>query len=109
MLKGCLRLRGSVVTRKRALTFTDLQLVLSDLSSSESTHHDDLLFKSMLLTGFFALMCLGELTFPNDIKLRNRKKITKRSSVVLSTNQYQFHLPGHKADQFFEGNTIIIK
>ena len=24
-------------------------------------------------------------------------------------NQYQFHLPGHKADQFFEGNTIIIK
>ena len=107
-LKGCLRLRGSAVTRKRALTFTDLQLVLSDLSSSN--HHDDLLFKkSMLLTGFFALMRLGELTFPNNIKLRNWKKISKRSSVVLSMNQYQFHLPGHKADQFFEGNTIIIK
>ena len=107
MLKGCLHLRGSAITRKRALTFTDLQLVLSDLSSS--THHDDLLFKSMLLTGFFALMRLGELTFPNDIKLRNWKKVSKRSSVVLSTDQYQFHLPGHKADQFFEGNTIIIK
>ena len=106
-MKGCLRLRGSAITRKRALTFTDLKLVLADLSSS--IQHDDLLFKSMLITGFFALMCLGELTFPNDIKLRNWKKISKRSSVILSTDQYQFHLPGHKADQFFEGNTIIIK
>ena len=75
-LKGCLHLRGSAVTRKRALTFTDLQLVLSDISSSN--HHDDLLFKkSMLLTSFFALMRLGELTFPNNIKLRNWKKISK--------------------------------
>ena len=106
-MKGCLRLRGSAITRKMALTFTDLNLVLADLSSS--IQHDDLLFKSMLITGFFALMRLGELTFPNDIKLRNWKKISKRSSVILSTDQYQFHLPGHKADQFFEGNTIIIK
>jgi hypothetical protein len=106
-LKGCLRLQGSAVTRKRALTFSDLYKVLSNLSSS--TQHDDLLFKSMILTGFFALMRLGELTFPNNIKLRNWKKISKRSSVIISDDQYQFHLPGHKADRFFEGNTIIIK
>jgi hypothetical protein len=106
-LKGCLRLRGSAVSRKRALTFTDLYKVLSDLSSS--TQHDDLLFKSMLLTGFFALMRLGELSFPNDVKLRNWRKVSKRSSVVVSLDQYQFHLPGHKADRFFEGNTIIVK
>ena len=106
-LKGCLRIHGSPVKRKRALTFADLFIVINDLSTS--VQHDDLLFKSMLITGFFALMRLGELTFPNDIKLRNWKKISKRSSVIISEDQYQFHLPSHKADQFFEGNTIIIK
>ena len=108
-LKGCLHLKGSAVTRKRALTFEDLFIILSDLSNS--TQHDNLLFKSMLITGFFALMRLGELTFPDTIKLRNWRKISKRSTVIISPEQYQFHLPGHKADQFFEleGNTVIVK
>lgn len=63
----------------------------------------------MLITGFFALMQLGELTFPDTVKLRNWRKISKRSTVIVSQDQYQFHLPCHKADQFFEGNTIIVK
>jgi hypothetical protein len=106
-MKGCLRMKSSPTKRKRALTLADLQTVLSSLSHSNS--HDDLLFKAMLLTGFFALMRLGELSFPNSLKLRNWKKVTKRSSVVISEDQYEFHLPCHKADQFFEGNRIIVK
>lgn len=106
-MKGCLRLRGSPTKRKRALTFSDLQTVLGSLANSSS--HDDLLFKAMLLTGFFALMRLGELCFPNEIHLRNWKKVTKRSSVVVTDDQYEFLLPSHKADPFFEGNRIIIK
>ena len=74
-LKGCLCLRSSPTKRKRALTFDDLSKVLTTLSSS--TNHDNLLFKSMLLTSFFALMRLGELTFPNEINLWNWKKISK--------------------------------
>lgn len=106
-MKGCLRLRGSPVKRKRALTLDDLQMVLDNLSNSND--HDDLLFLAMLLTGFFALMRLGKLSFPNDIRLRNWKKVTKRSTVVVSDDQYAFHLPGHKADPFFEGNHVIVK
>ena len=106
-LKGCLRLRSSPTKRKHALTFDDLSKVLTTLSSS--TNHDDLLFKSMLLTSFFALMRLGELTFPNEINLWNWKKISKQSTVLMTTDQYQFHLPSHKADRFFEGNQIIVK
>jgi hypothetical protein len=106
-MKGCLRLHGSAVTRKRALTFSDLFLVLAKLAHSK--RHDDLLFIAMLLTGFFALLRLGELTFPNSVKLRNWRKITKRSSVLLSPDQYEFHLPSHKADPFFEGNHVIVK
>ena len=106
-MKGCLRLRSSATKRKRALTSQDLFKVINDLSSSND--HNDLLFQSMLLTGFFALMRLGELAFPNDVKLRNWKKISKRSTVVLTEDQYDFHLPSHKADRFFEGNRIIVK
>lgn len=53
-MKGCLRLKSSPTKRKRALTLSDLQTVLSALSNS--TSHDDLLFQAMLLTGFFGLM-----------------------------------------------------
>ena len=63
----------------------------------------------MLVTGFFTLLRLSELTFPNEVRLRNWKKITKHSSVVITPEQYEFHLPSHKADPFFEGNHIIIK
>ena len=106
-MKGSLRLKSSPIKRKRALTLSDLSKVLNETSHSNS--HDDKLFRTMLLTGFFALMRLGELSFPNDVKLRNWKKVTKRSSVSISDEQYEFHLPSHKADPFFEGNHIIVK
>jgi hypothetical protein len=51
---------------------------------------------------------LGELTFPDDKNLHNWKKVTRRDTVHISDNQYEFTLPGHKADRFFEGNRIII-
>ena len=74
-MKGCMRLHGTATKRKRALTTSDLQKVLLDLAHSQS--HDDFLFRTMLLTGFFALMRLRELSFPNDVSLRNWKKVTK--------------------------------
>ena len=48
-------------------------------------------------------------SFPDNKQLKNWRKVTKRSSVVVSDDQYEFHLPSHKADQFFEGNLIIPK
>ena len=86
---------------------SDLTKVVNVLR--QSRNHDDLLFQAMLLTGFFALMRLGELTFPDDIKLQNWRKISKRSTVTLDDDQYSFHLPSHKADRFFEGNQITVK
>lgn len=106
-LKGCRRLRGVATKRKRALTFADLRLVHNTLI--DSTSHDDRLFLSMLLTGFFSLMRLGELSFPNDRQLQNWRKVTKRSTVSLTDEQYEFLLPSHKADPFYEGNRIIVK
>ena len=105
-MEGCLRLKGVAVTRKRPLTLDDLQIVINHYSMNPS--HDDLLFIAMLLTGFFALLRLGELSFPDNPRLRNWRKISRRSTVSVNGLQYSFHLPSHKADRFFEGSLIIV-
>ena len=106
-LRGCKRLHGTPINRKWALTLDDLARVI--LHYSDSTEHDDLLFVSMLLTGFFALMRLGELSFPDDEELRDWRKVIRRDSVRIDDDQYGFHLPYHKADHFFEGNSVIVR
>ena len=106
-LQGCKRIHAVPTSRKRALTITDLETVVNALSSS--TDFDDLLFLAQLLTGFFALFRLGEMTYPDDPSLRDPRKVTKRNSVHIDDSSYRFFLPGHKADRFFEGNTVIIR
>ena len=105
-LKGCHKLLAGPISRKRALTLADLQVPL--IRYTHSTLHDDLLFLSMFLTGFFGLMRLGELVFPDDESLRDWRKITRRTSVCISPTHYEFTLPAHKADHLFEGCRILI-
>ena len=64
---------------------------------------------SQLLTGFFALLRLGELAYPDRKELRNPRKVAQRLSVSITDTTYSYHLPSHKADAFFEGNTLIIE
>ena len=106
-LRGCKRMRGTPVVRKRALTLDDLGRVIAYYSSS--TRHDDLLFVAMLLTGFFALLRLAELVFPDDKSIRDWRKVVKRSSLIVHDDFYEFLLPHNKTDPFFEGNRIIVR
>jgi hypothetical protein len=106
-LQGCKRLRGTPTMRKRALTIEDLNRVC--ITYSQNPSHDDLLFCTQLCVGFFALMRLGELTWPEDKDLRDPRKLTRRNSVIVNEMFFQFFLPGHKADKFFEGNIIILR
>ena len=106
-MAGCMRRFGTPVKRKTPLSHANILLVLDSMISSPS--HDDLLFASIMLTGFHALMRLGELVFPDKKELRNYRKISLRHSVSILPHQYSFFLPSHKADRFFEGNTIIVQ
>ena len=54
-LQGCMRMKGRATVCKRALTVDDIHSVVNHYPSS----HDNLLFVSMLLTGFFGLLQLG--------------------------------------------------
>jgi len=105
-LQGCKRMRAVPTSCKQALTFEDLETVVNKLSSS--IDYNNVLFLTQLLTGFFALFRLGEMTYPDDPELRDLRKVTKHSSVQTDDISYKFFLPGHKADRFFEGNTIIV-
>jgi hypothetical protein len=105
-LSGCMRLRGGPTHRKCALTLDDIDTIVTVLG--DSSDHDDLLFIAQVLTGFFALHRLGELTYPDQVSLCDLRKVIRQSSVRLSTTAYQYLLPGHKADKFFDGNIVVI-
>lgn len=106
-LKGCKRLKGTPTNRKQALTLPMLQTLLRRWGTS--VNHDDLLFVAIVLTGFHVLMRLGELTWPEDKSLRNWDKVTKCASVQWHDKAFEIFLPSHKADQFFEGNRVIVQ
>ena len=104
-LRGCMKMKSKPTKRKQPLSVEDLCNVVNHY---QTPSHDDLLFLAMLHTGFCALMRLGELSFPDDTSIRDWRKITRRSSVHLSDEHYEFTLPSHKADSLFEGNKIMI-
>lgn len=63
----------------------------------------------MVLTAFFALMRSGELAWPYKVALQNERKISPRHSVRVTDTTYEFLLPGHKGDRFFQGSRIIVQ
>jgi len=105
-LQGCKCLHAVPTSCKHALTLDDLHTVVNSLQTLND--YDDRLFLAQLLTGFFVLLCLGEMTYPDDPKLCDPKKVTKHNSVQVYDTSFQFFLPGNKANRFFEGNKIIV-
>ena len=71
--------------------------------------YDNSLFFTLLLTSFHGLMQLGEITWPDKTNLQDYRKVIMRNFVHIDPKSFQFVLPGHKADHFFEGSLIIIQ
>ena len=90
------------------LSIAALSRILSSLNHSQT--HDDYLFCAMICTGFYCLLRLGELSYPDNPHLRNPEKLSQRSSVTFPTSgTYAFMLRTHKTDPFFEGSHIHIR
>ncbi|XP_006458838.1 hypothetical protein AGABI2DRAFT_40469, partial [Agaricus bisporus var. bisporus H97] len=106
-LQGCKKLYNTPIQRKRALTLHDLSLITSYFDTSDN--YDDRLFIAILLIGFYGLLRLGELVYPNDIRLDNTRKMVHRDTLTLVASSLQFQLPYHKADRYFEGNVVLIR
>lgn len=49
------------------------------------------------------------MTFPDNPKLQDWRKVTRRGTLRMQSQQYSFQLTAHKADKFFEGNIVLIR
>ncbi|KAF9035389.1 hypothetical protein BDZ89DRAFT_1090939 [Hymenopellis radicata] len=105
-LSGCMKRYGSPILRKLPLARQQILSTINDLPPNAS--HDSLLFAAMLMTGFMALLRLGEMSLPDNVAIRDLRKCSRRSTVTWFDDGYGFDLPYHKADRFFEGNKIRI-
>jgi hypothetical protein len=64
-LAGAKQYHGTATIQKSPFTIANLLFIYHDLVPS--TNYDNLLFNAQLNTGFTALLCLGELTWPNNM------------------------------------------
>ncbi|CDO68214.1 hypothetical protein BN946_scf184913.g4 [Trametes cinnabarina] len=104
-LKGCKRLFNTPPNRKLPLSLEDI-LVLFD--HFPPTTYDNLLFRALLVCGFFGLHRLGELVANDNRQLRDWRKCIRRSSVTLFDDNFSYILPTHKAQPHFQGHHILI-
>jgi len=107
VMRGSLKMNAFEIRRKKPLSIQDVSFITKRFTSS--TSHNDLLFTALLVTGFHALLCLGELTFPDNVTIRDWQKVSCRATLCIRSHQYEFLLPAHKADHVFEGNRVLIQ
>lgn len=105
-LAGCKRMLNTPTRRKSPLEMHHLQHLLNAYPPSS---HDNRLFRALLLSAFFGLHRLGELTASDNTNLRTWRKVIHRSSVRLFDTAYGYTLPAHKADRIFEGSSVLIE
>lgn len=105
-LAGMKKLRSKPIRRKHPLSRAHLLKV--EKSINPFSPIDDVLFAAMIISGTCGLLRLGEVTVPDNPRLRNTRKIVLRSSVEFDDEGFAFWLPFHKADRLFEGNRILI-
>src|SRR5258708_31905764 len=88
----------------------DLSVALRSIPPSPS--HDDLLFISIMFTGWYCLLHLGELISPDDHSLCDFQKAIQHHSIKLASTpcpHAAFFLPMHKADHLWEGSSIVLE
>ncbi|CDO77837.1 hypothetical protein BN946_scf184714.g12 [Trametes cinnabarina] len=78
------------------------------LNTFPDTSYDNLLFRAIVISGFFGLHRLGELVDPDRPDLHNWRKTIKRSSVHLFEDNFSYVLPTHKADPHHLGSHVVI-
>jgi hypothetical protein len=104
-LRGCRKQFSSPIRRAPPLLVDSL---ITFLDSVSNPSHDDCLFIAILVSGFHALMRLGELVLPDNRRLQDFRKISLRNSVNILPSAVSFTLPYHKADRFFQGSRILV-
>lgn len=108
-LAGCIKRSSKVTSRKSPLRAEDLRRMRDKYFDTGS--YDDMLWLAVLFTGFNGLHRLGELVWPDLRSEQDYRKVIPFSSLSWSDDpcpHFSYHLPGHKGNRFFEGNTVMV-
>lgn len=105
-LKGCIQRFSKPIERKEPATVDHIDLAIESLGDNPS--HDEILFVTMLMTGFKGLLRLGEMVANDNPRLRDYSKYSLRDDVQWLVNGFSFWLKSHKTDRAFEGAWIVI-
>jgi hypothetical protein len=97
-LAGCKHCFNHTVTRKQLLSHNNLYIVF--LCYHGSTDHDDILFLTQLHFCFETLQCLGELVWPDSVKLQSYNRFPMHHTVEIDRNTISYMLPLSKTDKF---------
>jgi hypothetical protein len=106
-LRGAKRRYGVPIRQKLPLSRSDIQSAATSFPEPQS--HDNLLFLAQLYDGFYGLLRLRELVWPDNSSLQSFQKVTLRTSVVITDSYHSFVLCRHKSDAQFEGGTVVIQ
>ena len=106
-LAGCIKRARRQPSRKSPLDTTHLLSVTHNIT--QTLQHDDMLFASLLVTGFHALMRLSELVWPDSTQLQSLRKVSLRHSLHMTDTTFSFVLPTHKTLKAGHGNEILVR
>jgi hypothetical protein len=106
-LAGCIKRARWQPSRKSPLDASHLLSVTHTLTPT--LQHDDMLFAALLVTGFHALMRLGELVWPDSKQLQSLRKVSLCRSLHTTDSMYSFVLPTHKILKLGHGNEILVR
>lgn len=102
-IRGSKKVRADPVRRKPPLRTSHVQ----QFYELRHLSYDHLLFATIISCGFYGCHRIGELTVPNQLSLRDWRKIIKRASLSLEAQRAGYRLPYHKADPFYQGTDIL--
>ncbi|KZV93609.1 hypothetical protein EXIGLDRAFT_573527, partial [Exidia glandulosa HHB12029] len=97
---GRLKMAQTAVTRKSPLSAEDVARMVTKYGNGS---HNDILFACLLAIGFSGLHRLGELVWPDTKALQSSRKCITLASLTCAADHFEYDLPGHKGNRFFEG------
>jgi hypothetical protein len=106
-LAGCKCHFKHPITRKQPLSRSDLHTAF--LHFHDSPDHDDALFLAQLYFGFETLQHLGELVWPDSVKLQSYDRVPMCHTVQLNGDAISYILPLSKTDKFGQGNQVLVQ
>lgn len=105
-LQGCKRRLSKPIRQKVPIGEHDITRIIEAVGFLPD--YDNTLFIAMLITGFKSLQRLGELAWPDSVKLQSYRKVSLRHTLTRTADTISYVLPYQKNDSLGTGHKILL-